>query len=147
VFDVKTNAEVRNINVRAENHGDDHVPAIDVKLMLLDVPIAKISSAIPDFEQRFYDGDQPILQEIVPFQIQHKIENVEAKIGRVVLKGADIKKGSKFWHKPSKVANVLITVQCSDFSEAAVPALMKMLKEEAKVEIIECQLKIPEMEQ
>lgn len=147
MYDIKTQAEVRNINVRAENHGDEHIPAIDLKLMLLDVPIDRVSSAIPDFGKRFYDGDQPILQEIVPFQVHHKIQNVEVKVGSVVLKGADIKKGAKYWHKPGKVCNVLITVQSSDYSDAALPALSKMLKEEVKVSIIERQISIPEMEQ
>jgi hypothetical protein len=138
---------LRNINLRAEAHGEDFVRAIDVKIMLLDVPVEKLSSAIPDFAKRFYDGDAPILQEIVPFQIQHKIDNVEATIGGVSLKGADIKKGSKCWHKPGKVCNLLVSVQSSDFTDAALAKLSKLLREELPVAIVERQMNIEGMEQ
>lgn len=147
MFDVKTKAELRHINLRAEAHGEDMVRAIDVKLMLINVPVDKLTSAIPDFEKRFYDGDTPILQEIVPFQIRHNIENVEAKIGKVTLKGADIKKNSKCWHKPGKVCDIEIKVQSADFTDAALTTLSKQLKEEVTVEISERQGTIPGMDQ
>jgi hypothetical protein len=147
MFDVKTAAELRNINLRVESHGENMVRAMDIKLMLLDVPVSKLTSAIPDFEKRFYDGEQPILQEISPFQIQHKIENVEATIDNTKLTGADIKKGARCWHKPGFVCNLEIIVQASDFNDAALTALSKHIKEEVKCSITERQTKLPGMEQ
>lgn len=147
MFDVKTTAELRNINLRVESHGDSMVRAMDIKLMLLDVPVSKLTSAIPDFEKRFYDGEQPILQEISPFQIQHKIENVETTIDKVKLTGADIKKGARCWHKPGFVCNLEVTVQASDFSDSALTALSKRIKDEIQCSIAERQTKLPGMEQ
>ena len=148
MFEVKTKAELKKINLRAEAHGDDWIRAMDIVLMLLDVPVDKISSAVPAMEKRFYKGDEPILQEIFPFQVQHKIENCNAKVSRTTFKGCDIKTKAKVWPKPGKVCNMEIKLQVSDFKDGALDSLSKLLRAEISIEITQRQADfIDEMDQ
>lgn len=148
MFKVDGNAEVRNLNVRRQASGDEWVRAIDVKIMALAVPVGDISGAVPDIEKHFYgkSGDV-LLAEIFPLKVRHKIENVEAVIGPVTLKGADVAK-IEVTPQPGKMANVLLSIQSSDFSDKDLAALTKVYTAvETKLAIVERQASIPDMEQ
>ena len=144
MFDINTKAELRNINLRAETHGDEYARAIDVQLMLLQVPVDRITSALS--LERFYEGDQPVLQEVYPLCVKHKINNLAVTIGKVKLNGADAK-GIEVTPQPGKVCNVKITVQSSGFGKGVLDQLSEHLREECDVTIVERQMQAPGMDQ
>lgn len=146
MFDVKCKAEVKNLNVRTEIHGDDNVPAYDVTLMLLGVPVDCITRACPDIGKRFYSGDQVAIGEVNPLTVQHKMENLTVKIGERTLNGCDIKKGAKIMLLPEKVANVEVKVQVEHRGDIVLD-IMAVLRDEVIVSINERQLEIVGMEQ
>ena len=146
MFDVKCGAEVRNLNIRTENHGDEIVPAVDIKMMLLGVPVDRITSACPNIAKRFYDGDLVAIGEVNPLTVQHKLENLIVKIGEKTLKGCDIKKGAKIHLLPAMLANVEVTVQVEHSGDLAVQ-VMNHLKGEIGVSVNERQLALAEMNQ
>lgn len=140
-MEINTKAEIKNLNCRVEAHGDEYVPAVDVKMLLLSVPVNQLGAFCPDIGNRFYDGDLVAVGEINPFPVHHKIENVKAVIGGVELNGADIKKGTKIRLLPERFANVELTVQGQHYDNVAVEVL-GMLRAEVDVSINERQLKI-----
>lgn len=146
MFEVKANAEIKNLNCRVETHGDDLVPAIDVKLLLLGVPVDKISTLCPEIKKRFYNGPQVAVGEVNPLTVGHKVENLKVAIGDVVLNGADVKKGARIHLLPNHLANVEATVQGEHHGDTAV-ALLKMLRTEALTTISERQLQVAGLEQ
>lgn len=145
MFDFKSRAEVRHLNVRTEAHGDEYVPAIDVKLMVLDVPITKLSTACPNLE-RFYEGDQVAVGEVNPLTVGHKIENVTVHLGdpALTMKGVTIKKGARLNLKPGRIADMLVAIQVEHHGDLAIK-IMKLLREEVPVEFQERQLKLADM--
>lgn len=107
MFEVKTKAEIKNLNVRRQTHGDEFVPADDIKLMLMSVPVEKITSACPEIKQRFYDdSNQVAVGEILPLVVKHELKNIDVTIGAVKLKGVSIKKKMKINLLPDHRANV-----------------------------------------
>ena len=141
MFNIKTKGEIKKLNVRKEFHGDDLVPAIDIKMVLIGVPVDKLTSAVPDMAKRFYEGDVVAVGEISPLIVGHKIENLEVKIDSVTLKGADVKKKMKLFLLPGKIANVELSVQVSDFNHKQLTKLTDLyIESEVKVEIFERQL-------
>lgn len=139
MFDVKCQAEVKNLNVRTEVHGDEYVPAVDIKMMLLAVPVDRITSACPDIGKRFYQGDVVAVGEVNPLTVGHKLENLTVTIGDKVLKGCDIKKGMKINLLPEQKANVEIQVQTEHRDNLAVH-VMELLRSEVAVKVSERQL-------
>lgn len=150
MFDFKATAEVKNLNVRSEIHGDETVPAIDVKLMCMNVPVDKITSACVGIGDRFYDGNRVAVGEVNPLTVSHKLENLTVTLGdsdnAVTMKGVTIKKSMKINLQPDKVADVLLTIQTQHHDQLAID-IMGMLREEVPVQIGERQLKLAEMEQ
>ncbi len=136
MLDVNTQGEVRHINVRAEIHGDEIEPAFDVKLMLIDVPVSKITTLCAKLD-RLYENDVVALGEVNPLTVQHKVENVQATIGDYSSTGCDIKKGAKIQLLPGQIANVEVTLQ---FHSGNVEAVVPNLRETVKVTISERQL-------
>lgn len=146
MFDVKTTCEVKGLNVRVECHGEEYVPAVDIKLMLLGVPVDRITSACPNMAKRFYDGDLVAIGEVNPLTVGHKLENLSITLGETTIKGATIKRGMKIKLLPAKVADVEVTVQTEHHGSLAVD-VMSMLREEVDVTINERQLNLVGMEQ
>ena len=114
--------------------------------MLLDVPSASVDAVVDRFEEAFYEGDQPIMQEIYPLKVNHKVQNVKATIGGVTLKEADLK-GAKITPKAGKHCDVEVLVQSSAIAKGMLDKFAAMLRETVDVKIIERQLKIVAMEQ
>jgi hypothetical protein len=150
MFVIKGAAEIKNINVRAEVHGDSLVRAIDVKLAITDVDAKQLGSAIPGLMELFWEGEQPRAQEIYPLKVRHTIENVTATIsvGRktVKLAGADVRKvhiTPKFGH----LCEMLLSIRCAEIGDGLLDPLHKWLKGTVEVEIVERQLRLAGMEQ
>ncbi len=138
MLNIKTRGEVRHINVRAEMHGDEIEPAFDVRLMLLSVPVDKISTLCPKLGDVFYvGGDQVQLGEVNPLTVHHKVENVQATIGDYSSTGCDVAKGAKINLLPGKVCNLDLKLQ---FQSGNVNAIIEYLRDEVDVTISERQM-------
>ncbi len=148
MLDVKVQAELKKINLRAEAHGEEWVRAVDIWLMLIDAPADKITSFVPNLAERFYaDDGEPVLREVLPLVVNHKLENVAAKISRTSLVG-DIKSKAKIWPKPGGVADIEVKLQVSDFADGLLDTLSHHLRDTMTVSLSERQASlIDDMEQ
>ncbi len=149
MFVVKGQAEIKNINVRAQVHGDEMVRAIDVKLVMVDIDAKKMDSAVPGLVATFWKGQQPMLQEVYPLKIRHKIENVicKLKVGRkrVKLQEAVVKKISVTPRFGGR-CEITLTVSCV-IGDRILDPLHKWLKGMVGIEIVEHQMELPAMDQ
>ena len=150
MFVIKGAAEIKNVNLRAEVHGDSLVRAIDVKLAITDVDAKRLDSAIPGLMEMFWEHEQPRVQEIYPLKVRHTIENVTATIGvgrkTVKLVGADVRKvhiTPKFGH----LCEMLLSIRCAEIGDGTIDPLHKWLKGTVDIEIVERQLTLPDMDQ
>lgn len=158
MFVVKGQAEVKNINVRAEVHGDELMRAIDVKLVMADIEAKKMDSAVPGLVATFWKGQQPLLQEVYPLKIRHKIENVlcTLKVGRKTVKlGFKDKQGRLHEAVVKKISvtpqfggrcQVTLTVSCL-IGNGVLDPLHRWLKAVVNVNIVERQMELPAMNQ
>ncbi len=149
MFVIKGQAEVKNINVRAEAHGDELMRAIDVKLVMVDVDAQRIDSAVPGMVATFWKGKQPVLQEVYPLKIRHKIENAicTLKVGRkrIKLQDAVVKKISVTPQFGGR-CQVTLTVACL-IGDGVLDPLHNWLKGMVAIEIVERQMELPAMDQ
>ena len=146
-MDVKCMAEVKGVNCRAEAHGDEYVPALDVTLMLMNVPVERISSLCPDLRTWAYTGGGMVsVGEVNPLTVGHKLENLRVVLGDVSIAGVDIKKGAKIHLQPNHLANVEVKVQCQQTGTRA-SDILTMLREQVMTTITERQLSVVGMEQ
>ena len=73
---INCTAELKKINLRPEIHGDTPVRAMDLRFVAADVDGARLDAMIPDYQVKLYDEKgQPLLQEVYPLVVRHKIEN------------------------------------------------------------------------
>ena len=149
MFDVKCQAEIRHLNYRKEIHGDEFVAATDVKVMLIGVPVDRITSACPDISKRFYEGEIVAVGEVSPLIVGHKLENLAVTLGQIEIKGVDIKKGMKVHLLPQKIANVECSLQFSGLNDRDDAILKRQYVEggEYICEVNERQLKVAGMDQ
>ena len=146
MFDVTCSAEIRAVTIRTETVAHETVPALDIKMLLLHVPVERISSACPEIGERFYEGDMVAVGEVNPLTVGHKLENLSVKIGDKTITGCDIKKGAKITLLPEKLANVEVTIQTLNHKDLILKVI-GFLKSEIGVTINERQLKMVEMNQ
>jgi len=148
MFVIKSAAEIKNVNLRMEAHGDDLVRAVDVKLIVADVEAKRLDSAIADIEE-YWHGDALILQETYPVKVQHTIENVAATmtVGKktITMTGADIRKVS-ITPRHGGRCQVELSIRCIEIGNEIVE-LHKWLKGTVELEVVERQLTLPELEQ
>ena len=149
MFDIKGTAELKNINLRVEMNGDDFARAMDLLLVVDGVPADKLTSAIPNLRENFYEGDQPQLQEIYPLIVRHKIENIAATLkvdkDSVKLKAADVSK-IEITPQPGGICQVRLTVQSSMYPLDCLATLSLWLRHEIALTINERQLRAVGME-
>ena len=150
MFVIQGEAEIKNINVRAEVHGDELVRALDIRLAITDIDAKRLDSAIPGLRELFWKGEQPHLQELYPLKVRHKIENVSVSIksGRrtVKLESADVLK-VQVTPKFGGRCEMLLSVKVSRIGDGLLDPLHAWLKGLLTVDIAERQLTLPEMEQ
>jgi hypothetical protein len=149
MFEIKGEAELKNINVRAEIHGEELVRAIDVKLVMTDVDAKLLNAAVPGLVKTFWDGEQPAFQELYPLKIRHKIENAtaEIKVGKAQVQLLDVTM-QKIEVTPlfGKRCQIAFTVR-SQIGDGILDSLHAWLKGKVNIEIEERQMEIPGMAQ
>lgn len=138
MFDVNCQAEIKKLNVRTVTNNNEISPAIDITMVLKQVPVKRITSA-GDFSV-LYNGDVVLLGEVNPHTVQHKLENLAVTIGAKKLSGCDIKKGMKITLLPEKQANIELKVEV-EYPEHTV-YFMGLLASETNVKIEQRQLSL-----
>jgi len=148
MFVIKSAAEIKNVNLRMEAHGDSMVPTVDVMLIAPDVEAKRLDSAIADIG-KYWEGDTVCLQETYPVTVQHTIENVEAVLSvgkkKVTLKGADVRK-IKITPRHGGRCQIKLSIRCPEVSSEIV-LLHQWLKGEVQLEVVERQISLPNMDQ
>lgn len=136
----KAHGEIKNVNLRTENNGDERVLAVDVK-MVTDCEakeIAPLFSDTPDLLGTLFDEAGQVMNPIVEFSYRVPIENIEVQIDKLnPYKGGKIKKNMRLIPRNGKRFEVTMTIQLSDVMD--VRALANRLHEEVSVNIIERQ--------
>lgn len=133
-------AELKNVNLRTENNGDERVLAVDLKV-LASIPakdVAPLFSDAPDLLDTLYDEGGNVLATCFEHIYRVPIENIELAIDDLKpFVGGKVKKGMKLIPRNGKRFEVMLTAQLSDVGD--VRPLAKRLHEEVKITIIERQ--------
>ena len=140
-LNIKTaQAEVKNVNLRTENNGDERILATDIKI-LANVSVADITPLFqdtPNLLATLYDKGGNVLNPVVEFLYRVPIENIELTIDDLKpFKGGRVKKNVKMIPRNGSRFEVTMTVQLTDVGD--VRTLAKRLHEEVKISIIERQ--------
>lgn len=112
----KAHAELKNVNLRTENNGDDRVLACDLKLQLdaTAKELAPLFADVPNLLDAIYDQGGDVL--CPEFQLVYRvpIENVEVTLDKLKpMKGGKIKKNAILLPRNGKRMQVTLTVQFS----------------------------------
>lgn len=149
VFELKGQAEIKNINLRVEQHGDEMVRAMDLKLVIASTDATKLVAA-SDHMDTFFEKGEPKLQEFYPLAIPHKIENLGGtlKAGRKTIKILQCD-AAKVKIKPlyGSKAEVRLTLKISPMGDIDVVQLHSWLRAVVKIDLEERQLDLPAMDQ
>ncbi len=133
-------AELKNVNLRTENNGDERILAVDLKVEAL-IPakdVAPLFADSPDLLDTLYDEGGSVLATCFEHIYRVPIENIEFSIDDLKpFVGGKVKKGMKLIPRNGKQFAVTLTVQLSDVSD--VRPLAKRLHEEVQITIIERQ--------
>lgn len=136
----KADAELKNLNLRTENNGDERVLAVDLKVNanVKAIEVAPLFEDTPNMLDTLYDEGGNVLNPVVQFSYRVPIENIELKIDDLKpFKGGKVKKNMKLIPRNGKRFEITLTVQITDVLD--VRALAKRLHEEVKISITERQ--------
>lgn len=136
----KAQGELKNVNLRTENNGDERVLAVDVKINanISAKDCAPLFSDTPDLLATLYDKGGNVLNPVVEFIYRVPIENIELTIDDLKpFKGGRVKKNMKLIPRNGSRFEVTMTVQLTDVGD--VRALAKRLHEEVQIAILERQ--------
>jgi hypothetical protein len=140
----KAVAQLKNVNLRTENNGDERVLACDLKIVA-DVDADDVRPLFldtPDFLDTLWDEKNQVLNHEIELRLRLPIENVELQLDDLVAhKGGKVKKGTLLVPRNGKRFTMTATLQLSDIAD--VRPLAKRLHEEVKVTIIERQQVLP----
>lgn len=136
----KSQGELKNVNLRTENNGDERVLAVDLKIVA-SVPaedVVPLFSDSPDLLDALFDEGGNVLLSDFEYLYRVPIENIELTIDDLKsYKGGKVKKGMKLIPRDGKRFEVTLTAQLSDVTD--VRPLAKRLHDECDVTIIERQ--------
>lgn len=139
----KADAELKNVNLRTENNGDERVLAVDLKL----VAFISAKEAAPLFEDApaqldsMFDKGGNVLNPLFELKYRVPIENVDLVIDDLkTFKGGRVKKGMTMVPRNGKRFEIKLTVQLSDVPD--IRPLAKRLNEEVRLTIVERQQKL-----
>jgi hypothetical protein len=139
----KAQGEVKNVNLRTENNGDERVLAVDVKV-LANVAAADVVSLFedtPNLLETLFDKGGNILNPLIEFIYRVPIENIEVGIDELKpFVGGRVKKNMKLIPRNGNRFEVTMTVQLTDVGD--VRTLAKRLHEEVVITITERQQKL-----
>lgn len=136
----KAESELKNVNLRTENNGDEKVLAVDLKIKA-NVPakeLAPLFSDAPDFLNSLFDKGGTVIATNFQHIYRVPIENIELTIDELKpFKGGKVKKNITMIPRNGKRFEVVMTAQLADVTD--VRALANRLHEEVKITIIERQ--------
>jgi hypothetical protein len=145
---LKGQAELRKINLRMEAHGDAMMRAFDLRFIAKDIDAERIDSLIPKYKDWLYEKEAPILQEIYPLVIRHKIQNVNVDITAfkqsINLVGCDVSK-IKMTPRTGFRCDLDFTIQASEFTDGILDLLSRWQGDLMDIEIVERQLELEEV--
>jgi hypothetical protein len=133
-------AELKNVNLRTENNGNERILAIDLKINanVTAKEVAPLFADTPNMLDTLYDEGGNVLNPVVQFHYRVPIENVELVVNDLKpFKGGKVKKNMQMIPRNGKRMEIIFTVQITDVPD--VRALAKLLHEEVKISIIERQ--------
>ena len=140
-LNIKTaQGELKNVNLRTENNGDERILAVDIKINanVAANDLAPLFSDTPEMLSTLYDKGGNVLNPVVEFTYRVPIENIELTLDDLKpFKGGRVKKNMKLIPRNGNRFEVIMTVQLTDVQD--VRALAKRLHEEIKLSIIERQ--------
>ncbi len=149
MFELNGEAEIKNINLRVEQHGDELVRAMDLKLIIASTDATKLVAA-SDHMDTFFEKGEPKLQEFYPLTIPHKIENLSGtlKAGRKTIKILQCD-AAKVKIKPlfGSLAEVRLTLKISPMGDLDIVQLHSWLRAVVKINLEERQADLPAMQQ
>jgi len=132
--------EMKNVNLRTENNGDERILAVDLKLnaSVAANELAPLFQDTPDLVGTLFDKGGNVLNPVVEFVYRVPIENIELTIDDLKpFKGGRVKKNMKLIPRNGSRFEVTMTLQLTDVGD--VRTLAKRLHEEVKISIIERQ--------
>lgn len=136
----KANAELKNVNLRTENNGDERVLAVDLKVIanLAAKDCAPLFADSPDLLDTLWDEGGNVLASCFEYTYRVPIENIELQIDDLKpFVGGKVKKNMKLIPRDGKRFQATLTAQLSDVGD--VRPLAKRLHEEVSINIIERQ--------
>lgn len=140
---INAQAELKNVNLRTENNGDEKVLAVDVKIKanIEAKELSPLFQDTPGLMGTLFDKGGNVLNPVVEFVYRIPVENIELVIDDLrPFVGGRIKKNMKLIPRNGGRFEVIMTVQLTDVGD--IRALVKRLHEEIKVSITERQQKL-----
>ena len=132
--------ELKNVNLRTENNGDERVLAVDLKILanISSEDVAPLFSDTPDMRATLFDKGGNVLNPVVEFVYRVPVENIELQLDDLKpYVGGRVKKNMKLIPRNGNRFEVTLTAQITDIGD--VRTLVKRLHEEVKITIIERQ--------
>ncbi|TFG81354.1 MAG: hypothetical protein E4G74_04280 [Erysipelotrichales bacterium] len=136
----KAQAQVKNVNLRTENNGDERVLAVDVKVVanVSAVEIAPLFQDTPQLLESLFDKGGNILNPLVEFVYRVPVENIELTIDDLKpFKGGRVKKNTRMIPRNGSRFEVTMSLQLNDVGD--IRTLVKRLHEEVTISITERQ--------
>lgn len=136
MLSIKQEAEITSIAPNVEYHGEDVVKSVAVKIVLKNVPIDVVEDGLVGQMSLFYTRDDVLkLADMEPeFTVSRSVENVELKVGGVVLAGMRIRK-ARVRLLEKRLADVTLTVQGQIVD--GLDKLHNVLRRREEIEIVE----------
>lgn len=145
-FKVKGTARLTSMNVRAENHGDEHQSAIDLRFEFEDLPAEALYPILGiagdgKAQQRFLAGwwgeDGPLLSGLTGAEGWAKFEEGHFLLGGLSAERIDVAKVHKFRFKPTGIhrCDLTFTVAVCDPPEHLITNAADTLKDTVSIEI------------
>ena len=132
--------ELKNVNLRTENNGDERILAVDLKVLanIGTKDVSPLFSDTPEMLATLFDKGGNVLNPVVEFIYRVPIENIELSLDDLKpFKGGRVKKNMKLIPRNGNRFEVTMTIQITDVGD--VRTLVKRLHEEVKITIIERQ--------
>jgi hypothetical protein len=135
----KAEAELKNVNIRTENNGDERVLACDLKIKAnISATEAKpLFQDTPKLIGTLFDSAGNVLNPVFEMKYRMPIENIELALDDRKYKGGKIKKNMRLIPRNGSRFEVMLTVQLTDVKD--IRPMAARLHEEVKVTIIERQ--------
>lgn len=136
----KAEAELKNVNLRTENNGDERVLAVDLKLIanVSAKEIAPLFSDSPEWLNAMFDKGGNVLNPLFEQYYRVPLENIELTIDDLrPFRGGRVKKGMRMIPRNGRRFELRMTIQLSDIPD--IRPLAKRLNEEVRLTIVERQ--------